>query len=497
VFDEPNRFAPWKRFLVGSLVLVIVAALVASLTAFSQREDIVDTLKTNAINDLPQQDLGPVGGPQTILLIGSDRRKSDKKYGYPARSDTMMLVRMNPDKNVTTVFSIPRDLKVTIPGHGVAKFNDSYSYGGPKLVVQTIKAATGLKVNHVAEVDFSGFTQAVDAIGCVYADVDRKYFNNNLGRVYGDQFATINVKAGYQKLCGSRALDYVRFRHYDDDLFREARQQAFLRQAKQQVGVAKLFTSAKALKKVIKRNVRTDRGLANGANLQRLLALSAKSAGKPVYQVPIENYSTPTIGGVSYVVATEASLKKAARTFKNGPRQKGANHSDDGTTGATGSTSVKKKSKRVPGLAPGMIYAKDSGAKQAVIAGFRTKLPVFYPTAMISNASYQDSSTRAYRMTTTDDKRVSAYRIVAKLNNSNGDYYGIQGVNWEDPPILKNPSETRRIKGRDYDLYYEGGKLGLVAFHRDKASYWVSNTLTRKLTEKQMISLATSLRLRK
>lgn len=476
--------------------MIIVGAVVASLVAFSQREEVAESF--TPIAGLEKTDLGPVGGPQTILLIGSDRRKSDKKYGYPARSDTMMLVRLDPDNDVTTVLSIPRDLRVSIPGHGIAKFNDSYSYGGPKLVIETIKQATGLKeVNHVAEVDFAGFRQAVDAIDCVYVDVDRKYFNNNVGAVYGDQFATIDVKAGYQKLCGTKALDYVRFRHYDDDLFREARQQDFLRQAKQQVGVAKLFTNAKKLKKVVKNNVRTDSGLRKGANLQRLLALAAKSAGKPVYQVPIENYSTPTIGGVSYVVASEASLKKAARVFRNGPRQKGANHSSEGTTAATGADKPVKTTKRVPGLAKGMIYAKDAGRNQAVIAGFRTKLPVFYPTAMIANASYQDKSTRAYALTTTADKRVSAYRIVAKLGNSNGDYYGVQGVNWEDPPILQNPSETRRIKGRDYMLFYEGGKLGMVAFKRDGASYWVQNTLTRKLTEKQMISLATSLRMRK
>ena len=89
---------------------------------------------------------------------------------------------------------------------------------------------------------------------------------------------------------------------------------------------------------------------------------------------------------------------------------------------------------------------------------------------------------------------MSAYRIVAKLNNSSGNYYGIQGVNWSDPPILKNPSESRRIGGRTYDLYYEGNKLALVAFHRGGASYWVANTLLRKLNEKQMLTLAQSLR---
>jgi hypothetical protein len=99
-------------------------------------------------------------------------------------------------------------------------------------------------------------------------------------------------------------------------------------------------------------------------------------------------------------------------------------------------------------------------------------------------------------MTTAQGKRVSAYRIVSKIANSNGDYYGIQGVYWNDPPILKNPSETRKIGGRTYFLYYEGSKLGLVAFHRKGASYWVSNTLARKLNEKQMLAIAKSLRIR-
>ena len=85
---------------------------------------------------------------------------------------------------------------------------------------------------------------------------------------------------------------------------------------------------------------------------------------------------------------------------------------------------------------------------------------------------------------------------IAKLATGDGDYYGIQGVNWSDPPILKNPSETRRVHGKDYQLYYEGGKLALVAFHRGEASYWVANTLMRKLTEKQMLALAESLRMK-
>jgi LCP family protein required for cell wall assembly len=499
VFDQPERFAPWKRYLLGSLLLIAVAAIVASLTAFSQREDIARIIAKNEIKGISKYLDGATGGPQTILLVGADSRKSDKKLGLKPRSDTMMLVRLDPSKNVTSVLSIPRDLRVTIPGRGVAKFNESYTLGGAKLVVRTIKDNFGLKVNHVAEANFGGFAQAVDAIDCVYIDVDRHYFNDNAGAVYAEQFAAIDIKAGYQKLCGYRALDYVRFRHYDSDIFREARQQGFLRQAKQQVGVTELFTSARKLKKIIAHNIRTDNSLSSGKNLQRLLTLSVKSAGKPVYQVEIPGLTTPTLGGVSYVVASNQNLEKAGRIFIKGPHQKGAVDSAPDLAG-DGREPTRRKVKRVKrtkSLPATLIPAKDAGKKQAAIVAPRTSIPVFYPTALVSGAEYKDSSTRGYRMTTAVGKRASAYRIVAKMMNSNGDYYGIQGVQWINPPILKHPSETRKIGGREYQLYFEGSKLALVSFRRGAVSYWVANTLARKLSGKQMMGLAQSLRLRK
>jgi LCP family protein required for cell wall assembly len=486
MFDEQENSSPTRRFIYGSITLVVVAALISSVLAFAARDSVVPQAIAG-IAPTPEYE----GGPQTVLLIGADTRKGDKKLGVKARSDTMMLVRLDPDKNVTTVLSIPRDLRVKIPGHGTDKFNASYSYGGTKLVMKTIKETFGIDVQRVAEVDFHGFAQAVDAVGCVYADVDRKYFHSNVGLVYGQQFAAINIKAGYQKLCGYRALDYVRFRHYDDDMYREARQQGFLRQGKQQVGVGSLLTNASKLSKVVNKNIRTDRWLTSGKNFQKFLRLAAQSSGKPVFQVTIPNSTTPTIGGASYVVASSASMQKAADIFLEGPRQKGANHSSDGST----EDAAPKRTKRSK-IPPSMTKATVAGQKQAFLASVGINLPVFYPTALVNGASYQDESTRGYRLTKPDGKRASAYRIVAKLNSSSGDYYGIQGVNWSDPPILKNPSESRKIGGRTYDLYFEGSKLALVAFHRGGASYWVSNTLLRKLKESQMLALAQSLRVK-
>jgi len=115
---------------------------------------------------------------------------------------------------------------LTIPGHGSSKINAAYALGGPKLSVKTIKALLNIRINHVVNVNFGGFRRAVNRLGCVYADIDRKYFNDNHPPAGGGpNYAVIDIEAGYQKLCGQDALDYVRYRHFDTDLVRAARQQ--------------------------------------------------------------------------------------------------------------------------------------------------------------------------------------------------------------------------------------------------------------------------------
>ena len=119
------------------------------------------------------------------------------------------------------MLSIPRDLKVNIPGHGIDKFNAAYSYGGPKLTLKVVKQLTGITdINHVVNVDFTGFADAVNAIGCVYVDVDHHYYHSNVGLAASEQYAEIDIPAGYQRMCGYNALQYVRYRHDDNDLVR-------------------------------------------------------------------------------------------------------------------------------------------------------------------------------------------------------------------------------------------------------------------------------------
>ena len=164
-----------------------------------------------------------------------------------------MLLRVDPDRNAIALFSLPRDLKVEIPGFGTAKLNEAYAYGGPELTLKTIKELTkvpatdneGLEINHIVNVDFEGFARAVNAIGCVYVDVDRRYYHSNDETV--EDYEEIDIQPGYQALCGFNALDYARYRHTDNDVVRAARQQDFLREARQKVPPEVIFADRKEL----------------------------------------------------------------------------------------------------------------------------------------------------------------------------------------------------------------------------------------------------------
>ena len=171
-------------------------------------------------------------------MLGSDRRSKyskDAKLGQRENphSDTIVLVRLDPKRHRVAVLSLPRDLAVTIPGYADnTKINQAYDEGGARLTLNTVQhffeTATNktFNINGVIDVNFDGFQRAVNHVGGVYVDVDRKYYNPE-----GTGFASIDIGAGYQRLVGSDALDYVRYRHTDSDLFRGARQQDFLRQA--------------------------------------------------------------------------------------------------------------------------------------------------------------------------------------------------------------------------------------------------------------------------
>ena len=487
--DLPSRRSLWLRLVLGAVLVISSTAAATTVAAFREVDTVVAALSASEMlefgGELAETDAGK---PQTIMLIGSDKRaRTARDAASGARSDTVILVRLDPSKGATALMSLPRDLRVRIPGHGTDKLNAAYSIGGSRLTLRTVKRLTGLRINHVVNVNFGGFREAVDAVGCVYADIDRRYYNDNT--TGPERYATIDVPQGYQRLCGSDALDYVRFRHADNDLVRSARQQEFLRQAKQQVGAVQILRDRERLVRIFGRYTQSD--IRSRAAVLRLVELVAASARQPIREVQFDIDESPD--DLSYVRASSRTLDRLAEQFLGvrstaGPR-------GEATEGRS-PRRARRSRRRRPARAvtePAATQGREQRL-EAVAAG--VTFPVFYPRERTPGAAFADRP-RVYgiRAPASDahprGRVYNAYRMVVSTGRV-GEYYGVQGTAWRTPPILEDPSETRRMGGRRFDLHYDGDRLRLVAWRTRDGAYWVSNTLLQTLSERQMLAIARS-----
>ncbi len=511
------RFPLWARFLTASLLIIasVSAATAGSLILFL--DEVAADLGHGGELAVLEGQLQSVdgGAPQTILIIGSDKRLSDSQ-AYKGLSDTSILLRLDPDRNAIALFSIPRDLEVTIPGRGLAKFNEAFSLGGPKLTLETVKALTGLEINHLVNVNFTGFAKAVSAIGCVYVDIDRRYYHSNEGLAASAQYAEIDVRPGYQRLCGYKALEYVRFRHLDNDVVRAARQQDFLREARHKVPAEKLFSDRKELIKIFTDFTTSD--IRNSETMLQVLKLFIEAREAPVKEVHFPGSVGASVtatpgqieGAVSQFLGIEGTAGPRGETATpetGGPKPTeeppqttpGATTGDDQPTDAEQAKANAPKQKPKPkpepvdksaGIGAEGLEKGDFGRKLAKrVRNRNPSMPVYYPGTIIAGSEYTQKP-RAYSL---QDHELSpdetfAYKFV--LETPAGEYYGMQGLRWKDPPILDAPHEEKQLGDTTYKLYYDNDRLRMVAWETDEAVYWVNNTLLQSLTADQMIRIA-------
>jgi LCP family protein required for cell wall assembly len=537
------------------------------------------------------------GQPANALVIGYDHRPEDGNS--PSRSDTVMLLRADPDANTISMLSFPRDLLVNgrCPDGRTyyGRINEAYSYCGPAGTLETVRSLTGLPIHYLITVNFQGFRDIVDKLGGVWMDVDRRYYNP-----HGGDYATINLWPGYQKLKGWQALDYVRYRHTDSDLFRLARQQLFVKAVKQAVNhnwknpktVPKLF-------KVMRHNVEIGqkKGEISGGTLISYAFFA--------YGLPAGNFVQAKIGGLTGTnelstdpaniqaavqeflhpdaeapeKATATALRRKLRS-KNGPSPKSVSIvvlNGNGKPGAAANTSYllgqkgyrmlgppegfqanapgkwtstfrthifyagKAKARRAAEQVSGLFNSSEvapipnnnalhilrNGATLLVIVGqtfsgeltptpvdrtparqspeirpgkadmlpvvrqaaaWKVGFPLQIPTVLERTSTL--STEVPYRVYKLDDSKTVRFTF-AKSGN---EYWGIQESNWNDAPALEDKNLSQVIKGRQYDLYFNGPHLHMVVLRAGGASYWVVNTLLDSMSNETMFAIAKGLR---
>src|SRR5436305_1667800 len=396
--DRPPRlwWSMWKRFIIGGALIVALSAGATATVALNTVSGIAEEVFPIRIK-VPKGLVTPVysGGPQTFLILGSDRRRQAKNAfdrNNPPHSDTMLLVRFDPAQGQTSVLSVPRDLLVNITAPGgryypSEKINSAYTIGnkqggvrgGMVLAAETIKTQVfpGLKLNGIVDVNFAGFINVVDKLGCVYVNVDHRYYHVNAAG--GEAYSEINLQPGYQKLCYQKALSYVRYRHGDSDFVRVARQQDFLRDLREQISTSDVIGQLEPVAKAVGRAI-VSTFKRSHEELFTLAKLIAFSQGKPLRQVKFRalNVNAQLRGG-SFVTTTPALAQATLRDFQFGRqkvslphaaivRVKRSSHSRGGSRHATPSAA-----------AIGLYPTPSSGQNVLVSASVHLPFRALYP----------------------------------------------------------------------------------------------------------------------
>jgi len=584
---------------LGVATLILVAGSAGGAYLYFHESVAAVAAKDPAVKQAARELQVPLPGrPAVALVIGYDHRLTDGK-GAPSRSDTLMLIRADPVTDSISLLSFPRDLQVEVrcPGQApfLGKINSAYQECGPQGSLQTVTGLTGLQINYLITVNFRGFREIVDRLGGVWVDVDRRYFNDR-GGPFG--YATIDLRPGYQQLTGRRALDFVRYRHSDSDLYRVARQQQFVKGFKTQVQSGFKALALPKVVNAITNNVQVAQGGGDDVPGRTVLSYALFAYGLPrghVFQTKIEG-----LEGINDLTTDSSNVIRAVRTFA---------HPDiDSSDKATAVALGEKMKRRVPaprdtsvtilngngvegsattagfqlgergyqirtppnGLpanaprfdyfrtqvyyapkAPGASLAATkvanlfgsaeterlptaisqlaNGAMLTVVVGrtflgtlassaidqtprrekpnvvfapsaardllrerrSRVPFPLLLPT-VIERSSWTDRSTpvRLYRID--PDEKHKAVRLVYSMGSN--EYWGVQMTDWDDAPVLADKSHTRRIKGRIYDLYYDGPKLHMVVLRTKQARYWVVNSLLDRLSNETMLAIAKGLK---
>ncbi|MEG0072048.1 MAG: LCP family protein [Raoultibacter sp.] len=299
-----------KKIGIGALVVLLVMVVGAGTAVALYMGDINAKLSGNktvqeqkAIKDvtIPVKNFTD---PFYMMLIGSDKRVNNDEDGQ--RSDTNILVRVDPTTSIVTMVSIPRDTEIEIDGQGTNKFNAAYNYGGVAATVKEASQLCGVGISHYAEINFEELINLVDAVGGVEVKVPEIIDDPDAGDIV--------IQPGLQVLDGKSALVFARSRAYVDGDFTRTSNQRLLIEALVNKILALPVTEIPGVIQNAAKCVTTDLAV----NDILSLAMQFKEAGAMTMYSAMVPSTTADIKGVSYVIADQALLKKMMGVVDSG-----------------------------------------------------------------------------------------------------------------------------------------------------------------------------------
>ncbi|SDM37168.1 LCP family protein [Halarsenatibacter silvermanii] len=245
-------------------------------------------------SNLTSAENNPFTSSRVNLLISG----YDTDHHGISRTDAMMVVSIDPEKEDMSIVSVPRDSRVNIPDRGINKANSAYAFGGIDLTIETLESLLKIPIDYYVNLDFQGFVSVVDAIGGVEIEIEQRMeYQDEAGNLH------INFEPGKKTLDGEEALEYVRFREpARGDIGRINRQQKFVRAVLQRVSRPGIVFDTPEILNEGLNSIYTDMDITEAISLSRIImnleldeVETLKLPGRPEY-----------IDGVSYWVIDEA-----------------------------------------------------------------------------------------------------------------------------------------------------------------------------------------------
>jgi polyisoprenyl-teichoic acid--peptidoglycan teichoic acid transferase len=311
---RPRKPRRWRRgillVVLGVVLIFLVWALLGYLAFRSGMKDANKRLDPLAARALAPQEGLMLSNTSNILVLGADTGSKSRR-GTQGRSDTIVLIRTDPDHHRIALLSIPRDLRVDIPRHGEEKINAAYAFGGPTLAIKTVERVTGLPINHVVVVDFGTFDEVVDTLGGITVNVPHPILSNKFEcpkhtKAQCARWPGWRFRKGEQTMDGHRALIYSRIRENqlnpgESDFTRGERQQAVIQAIADEVTSFSTFVKAPFIGDDLVRPLATD---LSAAQVLQLGWVKRRTPSSGWLRCRLGG-TIADIGGVNYVIGSE------------------------------------------------------------------------------------------------------------------------------------------------------------------------------------------------